>query len=318
MSVRVLLPNKGSRTDVQPTRAPIPDKVVAQLLYEADHTCCICRNKKFDVQVHHISGRMDSRPANLIVLCLNCHSEVERKGGLGRVYSPSELQRYKESWVREIAMRRKHAKALDQSLVLFEVKRLTYRFQALDFQDERRALEIMRQVLLFGRFSSHEVKEDCVSFVYETASWLMRGFGSEKFVSEQSGEFVSHQTSILMECSPIITLVAPSRKPLTKRDIDLLKHVINVAGEIAYSVCKYMQNEETAQHAIFALHDLLRFAVLNDLSECEDAVLQEFVQCERISREQHFEPALKHLDLLKKDALTYRQKQRKRNTKAVT
>jgi hypothetical protein len=146
----------------------------------------------------------------------------------------------------------------------------------------------------------------------------MRGFGSEKFVSDQSGEFVSHQTSILMECSPIITLVAPSRKPLTKRDIDLLKHVINVAGEIAYSVCKYMQNEETAQHAIFALYDLLRFAVLNDLSECEDAVLQEFAQCERISREQHFEPALKHLDLLKKDALTYRQKQRKRNTKAVT
>jgi hypothetical protein len=260
---------------------------------------------------------MDSRPANLIVLCLNCHSEVERKGGLGRVYSPSELHRYKESWVREIAMRRKHAKALDESLVLFEVKRLTYRFQALDFQDERRALEIMRQVLLFGRFSSHEVKEDCVSFVYETASWLMRAFGSEKFVSEQPGEFVSHQTSILMECSPIITLVAPSRKPLTKRDIDLLKHVINVAGEIAYSVCKYMQNEEAAHHAIFALHDLLRFAVLNDLSECEEAVLQEFTQCERISREQHFEPALKHLDLLKKDALTYRQKQRKRNTKVV-
>jgi hypothetical protein len=60
------------------------------------------------------------------------------------------------------------------------------------------------------------------------------------------------------------------------------------------------------------------FAVLNGLSECEEAVLQEFAQCEQISREQHFEPALKHLDLSKKDALTYRQKQRKRNTKAVT
>src|SRR5712664_2806408 len=104
--------------------------MAAQLLYEADHMCCICRNKKFDVHIHHISGRMDSTPANLIVLCLNCHSEVERKGGLGRAYSPDELRRYKASAIREIAMRRKQAKALDQSLVLFEVKRLTYKFQA--------------------------------------------------------------------------------------------------------------------------------------------------------------------------------------------
>ena len=78
-------------------------------------------------------------------------------------------------------MRRKHAKALDQSLVLFEVKRLTNKFKALDFQEERRALEIMRQVLHFGRFSNYEVKEDCVSFVYETASWLMRGTWTKEF-----------------------------------------------------------------------------------------------------------------------------------------
>ena len=290
-----------------PPRAPIPDKVAAQLLFEADHTCCVCGDKKFDVQIHHISGRMDSRPANLIVLCLNCHSKVERKGGHGRTYSPSELQRYKDSWIREIAMRRKHAKAPDQSLVLFEIKRLTYKFEALDFQEERRALEIMRQVLLFGRFSSHEIKEDCVSFVYDTASWLMRAFMPKEFASE---EFVSHQTSILLECSPIITLVAPSRKPLTKKDIDLLKHVINVAGDIAYDVCKYVRNEKAAERAILMLHDLLRFSVLNNLSDCEKEVLHEFVQCERISLEGDFEPALKHLEFWKKDALTYRQKKR--------
>jgi hypothetical protein len=289
---------------VQPPRAPISDKVAAQLLCEADHTCCICRNKKFDVQIHHISGRMDSRPANLIVLCLNCHSDVERKGGLGRVYSPNELRRYKESAIREIAMRRKQAKALDQSLVLFEVKRLTYKFQALDSKDERRALEIMRQVLLFGRYSTYEVKEDCVSFVYETSDWLRRGIRVSK-------EFVSHQTSILMECSPIITLVAPSRKPLSKQDLKLLKHIIDVSGEIAYGVCKYTENEEAAQDAIFALHDLLRFAILNDLNEYEKEILREFAECERISRG-HFEAALTHLDLAKNQALAYAQKDKKK------
>lgn len=290
---------------MQPLRAPIPGKVAAQLLYEADHTCCICRNKKFDVQVHHISGRADSRPANLAVLCLNCHSEVERKGGLGRVYSPTELQRYKESWLREITMRRKHSKTLDRSLVLFEVKRLTCKFQALDLQD-RRAFEIMRQVVYLGRFSDHEIREDCVSFVYETASWLMRGIRSNEFAW---AEFVAHQTSILMECSPIITLVAPSRRPLTKRDVDLLKHVIDVAGEIAYAVCKYIQHEEAAHDAIIALSNLLRFAVLNNLSDCKKDVLSEFAQCERISLEGDFRPGLKELDFWKKHALTYRQKQ---------
>ncbi len=104
---------------------------------------------------------MDSRPANLIVVCLNCHSEVERKGGLGRAYSPGELQRYKESALREIAMRRKRAKGLDQSLALFEVKRLTYKFQALDFhgKDEPRALELMRLVMQFGRDGGYEAFE---------------------------------------------------------------------------------------------------------------------------------------------------------------
>ena len=80
-----------------------------------------------------------------------------------------------------------------------------------------------------------------------------------------------------------------------------------MAGDIAYDVCKYVRNEEAAQDAIWALHDLLRFSVLNNLSDCEKDVLHEFAECERISRG-NFEPALKHLDLWKQDALTYRQK----------
>ncbi|HKW61296.1 MAG TPA: hypothetical protein VJN89_02015 [Candidatus Acidoferrum sp.] len=291
---------------MQPPRAPIPDKVVAQLLYEADHTCCICRNKKFDVQIHHITGRMDSRPANLIIVCLNCHSEVERKGGLGRAYSPGELRRYKESALREIAMRRKRAKVIDQFLALFEVKRLTYKFQALDFRGkgEPRALELMRLVMQFGRDGGYEIKEDCVSFVYETSDWLRRGTGSP--------EFVSHQTTILMECAPIGAggLVAPSSRPLGKRDLDLLKHIVNVSGDIAYAVCKYIRNKEAAEHAILMLHDLLRFAILNNLTEFEKDALHEFEECERICRHPlnygvRFEAGLKLLESWKKEALTY-------------
>ncbi len=301
---------------MQLLRAPVSDSIAAQLLYEADHTCCICRNKKFDVQIHHISGRMDSRPANLIALCLNCHSEVERKGGLGRAYSHGELRRYKESALREIAMRRKRAKVLDQSLALLEVKRLTYKFHSLDFRgkEEPRALELMRLVMQFGRDGGHEIEEDCVSFIYETSDWLRRGIGSK--------EFVSHQTTILSECAPIGIggLVAPSPKPLGKRDVDLLKHIINVSGDIAYAVCKYIRNKDAAEHAILMLHDVLRFAVLNNLTEFEKDALHEFAECERICRHPlnygaHFEAGLKLLDFWKKEALTC--KQRKKNARKL-
>jgi hypothetical protein len=161
----------------------------------------------------------------------------------------------------------------------------------------------------FGRDGGYEIKEDCVSFVYETSDWLRRGIGSP--------EFVSHQTTILLECAPIGIgcLVAPSRQPLGKRDLDLLKHIINVSGDLAYAVCKYIRNKEAAEHAILMLHNVLRFSVLNNLADFEKDALHEFAECERICRQPlnyglHFEAALKLLDFWKKEALTYWEKKR--------
>ena len=115
-----------------------------------------------------------------------------------------------------------------------------------------------------------------------------------------------------MECAPIGFggLVAPSPKPLGKRDLDLLKHIIDVAGDLAYAVCKYVRNEQAAEHAILMLHNLLRFAILNDLTEFEKEALHEFEECERISQAElnydaPFEAALKRLAFWKEDALTY-------------
>lgn len=290
-----------------PPRVHIPEDVVTRLLYEADHTCCICRNKKFDVQIHHIAGRMDPSPKNLIVLCLNCHSEVERKGGLGRSYSAKELRHYKSLAVREIRMRRRRAKEFDRSLVSFEIRRLMYKFLALDSHEcqEPRALEVMRLVMQFARDFDYEVKEQCVSFVYETSDWVRRGVASS--------DFVSHEASILMECLPVGLggLVAPSPKPLGRPALKLLKHATDVSGEIAYSICKYLRDKDAAEHAIMLLSDILRFAVLNGLGDCEKAVLIEFNGCERICREHlrtghPFDAGLELLSYWKKDALSYR------------
>lgn len=198
---------------------------------------------------------------------------------------------YKSSWVNEVALRRKSAskvasrrkgaRNLDQTLASFEIKRLTYEFGALDRggRAEARALEIMRVVQQFARDFRYEVKELCIQFVYDTTRWL--------YVSAPSDQFVSHQTSILEECIPIGIggLVAPSREPLTRHETLLLEHSINVAGEIAYDVCKYLRVRELAESAIMLLYELLLFTDLNRLGSLKDKVLHKFSECERICKE---------------------------------
>ncbi|MGH9727899.1 MAG: hypothetical protein ACRD4V_04840 [Candidatus Acidiferrales bacterium] len=203
-------------------------------------------------------------------------------------------------------MRRKAVQNLDQPLALFEVKRLTYKFQALTPKrnEEARALEIMRVIEQYARDYRHDVKELCIQFVYETADWLSLGIGS--------GDFVFQQTSILMECIPIGFggLVAPSRKPLSKHGRDLLNHAIDIAGEIAYDICKYVRVKAAAEKAIIMLYTILRFTDLNNLAKSKEKMLHEFNECERICKQpgpqgHPFDDGLQLLKLWKEEALSH-------------
>lgn len=80
-------------------RKRIPQRLVDEVLFRSDHTCCICRTKGKDVQVHHIDGnRSNTSTGNLAVVCLDCHSKVTGRRGLGQSYSPGEVRKYKRSW----------------------------------------------------------------------------------------------------------------------------------------------------------------------------------------------------------------------------
>jgi hypothetical protein len=84
-------------------RKPTPQRVADEVLFKAHHTCCVCRTKGKDVQIHHIDcNRSNARPGNLAVLCLDCHSKVTGKRGFGRSYSPGEVRKYKRSWEKEV------------------------------------------------------------------------------------------------------------------------------------------------------------------------------------------------------------------------
>jgi hypothetical protein len=253
------------------------------MLYESDHTCCLCHGEKgSEVQLHHISGRFQSTYDNLVVLCIACHSRVQSRGGFGKGYTPRELKRYKTSWVKEIWRRRKANVLLDKefaTVVELEVRKLSYAFQSLrmDLENEARALEILNTIRLYGRDFGDRVKEECVSAVYEASYWIQCEVVTDTLVDSQTG--------IVLEVLPIGLggLRHPRRKAFTKTEKELFSHAINIAGEIAYAVCKYVRQKEVLRPAANLLYSILRFTDLNDLAEHKKQTLHEFAECLRIA-----------------------------------
>jgi hypothetical protein len=90
------------------SRRRTPPSVEEEILFRSDHTCCICRLKGKDVQIHHIDGnKANNHTDNLAVVCLDCHSKVTGSRGLGKAYKPGEVRRYKRAWEKQVADYRK-------------------------------------------------------------------------------------------------------------------------------------------------------------------------------------------------------------------
>lgn len=88
-------------------RTPIPAKVVAQVLFESDDTCCKCCTPGRRVQIHHIDGNPTNHATeNLAVLCLECHDRAEIRGGVGRRLSAATIRTYRADWLARVAARR--------------------------------------------------------------------------------------------------------------------------------------------------------------------------------------------------------------------
>jgi hypothetical protein len=81
------------------SRQEVPDKIAVEVLAANHHTCCICRERRKHVQLHHIDeDHANSVPGNLAVVCLDDHSRVTGDEGLGRKFTPREVRQYKLQW----------------------------------------------------------------------------------------------------------------------------------------------------------------------------------------------------------------------------
>jgi hypothetical protein len=95
------------------TRAKISEDLSDRVLFECDRTCCVCKTSGKYVQIHHIDQNpSNSTYENLIVLCLECHSDVHITGGFGRNWTAGQLQHHKEEWITRVKRRKDEADKL--------------------------------------------------------------------------------------------------------------------------------------------------------------------------------------------------------------
>jgi hypothetical protein len=86
------------------SRPNIDPDLVARLMFQNRHMCCVCHELRKSVQIHHIDEDPSNNDwENLAVLCLDCHSRVTGDEGLGRRYSVQEVILFKNGWEQQCA-----------------------------------------------------------------------------------------------------------------------------------------------------------------------------------------------------------------------
>ena len=94
-------------------RTSIPDDVAARVLFEQDHTCCICRESGLPVQIHHLDEDPSNNAfENLALLCLEDHDRTQVRGGFARKLAASEVENYRVDWLARVESRRAQADQL--------------------------------------------------------------------------------------------------------------------------------------------------------------------------------------------------------------
>lgn len=212
-------------------RQKTPHKREAELLFLNRHSCCICHEKNKDVQVHHIDGdKSNNNLGNLAVLCLDCHSKVTGRRGLGRSYSALEVQKYKRQWESIVktqydflsAARLKPISRIGKELFLFEIKRLIY--EMLGASDSQESIIDRNMAALLYIFILEGLQEE-IMYHLQLAFTISAVAGDTKPIALARAlpEFFGY-------------LVGPSVVEMRKKDMSALTDAIEVI-KLTHNTC---------------------------------------------------------------------------------
>ncbi len=293
------------------SKSRIPDKVSALVLFEADLTCCICKDRHKPVQIHHLDCNSSNNDlSNLVVLCLDHHDEVTRGPGLGRGLSADLIEMYHKNWCE--TLRAKRRKQFDQedtkgigfdsdqfhqtlidAVACHELRRHEPELICGDWRKSGRVLSQLHAYSL--NYFGPRVKAVMLDILYSMASRTRMAMPPK----------VADEISILVIAAlPTVSLVCPSEKKLSKKEEECL-HLGVSAGEcLTYDGIKYRKNMKIITSGTRVMWTVLRYAHLNDLAGFKKKVLESFAQYMQLAEKTDFHDAKRWIEFEKDDALT--------------
>lgn len=98
---------RTSKTTENEGRPSIPVDLSARVLLAADRTCCICRDERESITLHHIDENPRNNTfENLAAVCPNCHSKIHTKPGFARMYLPEYVDLANRQWRESVQRKR--------------------------------------------------------------------------------------------------------------------------------------------------------------------------------------------------------------------
>lgn len=242
-------------------RSKVPKQIEASLLFENDHTCCICRERGKDVVTHHIDADNNNNdPTNLAVLCLDCHSNVTGTRGLGRKYSSIEVRKYKRDW--EFIIRKKRHLIIEPYLKLeksearsnrFEIRRNLYELAAT--RKTERAKEILELLDVYYIFEGES------GYILDILYLLVPLIHSP--ISALVAQYVLHYFG---------HIPGPEYTRIRKKDVRDIDKAIAVLAWMGEFSSEFEQEIPTVRAALRALYSLFEIASAYRMKRLESRI----------------------------------------------
>lgn len=219
-------------------RRRIPLELEGEVLFLADHTCCICRVRGKDVQIHHIDRNSSHNTfGNLAVVCLDCHSRLTGTRGLGKSYKPGEVRKYKRTWEQQVLSSRRVQRSVVryQKELISQIDLIVCETLAVCKNNARtkELLGILYELHLWR--GNRQINKKIVEGLHHLA--LMSGLGEPRLavmVAEKLWEMCWH-------------FVGPKDVPMDKHDLAMLIDCLDALETLIAFNCEFGHGRKAAQ-----------------------------------------------------------------------
>lgn len=286
-------------------RIRIPIRIEETVLFDSDRTCCLCRTSNA-VQVHHIDGNPGNNVIdNLAVLCINCHDQVTKKGGITRNTSPGLVRKYQDEWYK-IVRKKKEKQISDVKIKNLSGRKILNLLAIHEIRKIKASLSAIKNAKGYEKELSK--LHAFVGFEYDAMVKLellgaLSTFSALDFKGTNVSGLAQYVSCLATLALPITSLVSPSKSKLSKDEEDVLL----AASGMGLSDCYLAIHRKLDLNIIDAeakiMWAVLRFVHLNKYNSLKKEILRDFKYIKETAKKRDFNDAYRWLDFLEKDAL---------------